>query len=188
MTKASTLTENSSLLFAAIPKQSFFSIHDGICEMIVDDLINRNIIEVGLDDSLPTIQQLFTQHRIHHVLVKEGDQHVGIISDRDVLLELSPFLETTSERPIDRATLDKRAHQVMSRNLVTVPLGTTTNVAAKTMLENNISCLPVTAADKQVVGILTWRDLLRGAYDVSDAENGASPGPDRASKQPADPR
>ncbi len=156
--------------------------------MIVDDLMNRNLIEVGLDDSLRTIQQLFTQHRIHHVLVVEDDQHVGVISDRDVLHVLSPFLDTSAEKPADRATLEKRAHQVMSRNLVTVPLGTTTNVAAKTILENNISCLPVTAADKQVVGILTWKDLLRGAYDVSDAENGASPGPDRASKQPADPR
>jgi acetoin utilization protein AcuB len=41
---------------------------------------------------------------------------VGIISDRDVIRAMSPYAGTAAETPRDEATLNRRAHQVMTRH------------------------------------------------------------------------
>jgi CBS domain-containing protein len=33
--------------------------------------------------------------------------------------------------------------------------------AAKLLVENNISCLPILSPEKEVAGIVTWKDILR---------------------------
>lgn len=91
----------------------------------------------------------------------QGKILFGIISDRDLLKAVSPNIGTLSETDRDRATLNKRAHQIMSRNLITVTADTTVEVGARLLLEHRVSCLPVVAADGALEGIVTWRDLLR---------------------------
>ena len=73
-----------------------------------------------MDDSLHTIKELFEATGFHHLLVVEGRKLTGIISDRDLLKALSPFIDTISERARDRATLERRAHQIMTRDVIAV--------------------------------------------------------------------
>ena len=56
---------------------------------------------------------------------------------------MSPYVDTLSETVRDRATLNKRAHQIMSRHCVTVRLGTSVETAGYMLIEKKISCLPV---------------------------------------------
>jgi acetoin utilization protein AcuB len=128
----------------------------------VREVMTRRPVTVSMDATLNTIKQLFDQHRFHHVLVVEGRKLVGVISDRDLLHHLSPFLGNTfNERTQDIATLNKRAHQIMSRKPVTATPETSVKVAAQLILEHQISCLPVVDEDCHPLGIVTWRDLLR---------------------------
>ena len=53
-----------------------------------------------------------------------------------------------------------RAHQIMSRHIVTVDEGATVAEASKLMLERRVSCLPVTGSQGGPIGLVTWRDLL----------------------------
>jgi len=48
----------------------------------------------------------------------------------------------------------------MSRKPISVPKDVTVQIAAETLLANNISCLPVTNEKGNVEGILTWKDVL----------------------------
>jgi len=48
----------------------------------------------------------------------------------------------------------------MTRKPISVSKDVTVQIAAETLLANNISCLPVTNEEGKVVGILTWRDIL----------------------------
>jgi acetoin utilization protein AcuB len=57
--------------------------------------------------------------------------------------------------------LNKRAHQIMSRNPITLPPDADIRDATKLILAARISCVPVVDAAFKPVGILTWRDLLR---------------------------
>ena len=54
-----------------------------------------------------------------------------------------------------------KAADVMTRNVLTVGPESSVAQAIRLMLNNNISGLPVLAADRKVVGILTEGDLLR---------------------------
>ena len=129
--------------------------------MDVASIMSRNVITIGLDEKIQTVQELFEKHKFHHLLVIEDDELVGVVSDRDILKNLSPFLSTPSERIQDRTTLDKRIHQIMSRKPITIQQETSVEQAAEIIVQENISCLPVLSATRQIVGIVTWKDILK---------------------------
>ncbi|MBL8200661.1 MAG: CBS domain-containing protein [Chromatiales bacterium] len=129
--------------------------------MNVDAIMSREPVTVGMDDDLHRVKELFELYRFHHLLVLLGEKLVGVISDRDLLRASSPFVGRASERPQDLATLNRRVHQIMSRNLVVVAPDTSVEESARLMLGKRVSCLPVVTAEGQVLGIVTWRDQLR---------------------------
>jgi acetoin utilization protein AcuB len=62
---------------------------------------------------------------------------------------------------MDVASLHRRAHQIMTRGLISGSPETPVGDAALLLLNNRISCLPVLDAHGACVGIVTMRDLLR---------------------------
>lgn len=132
-----------------------------IAEPAIRAIMSTRTVTVTMDDSLARARELFHEHHFHHLLVVQGKTLLGIISDRDLLKAVSPHVGTLSETDRDRATLNKRAHQIMSRKLITITADTTVEVAARLLLEHRVSCLPVVTANGALEGIVTWRDLLR---------------------------
>jgi len=130
--------------------------------MNVSEIMIEKVITVGMDYTLGKLKDLFEKHRFHHVLVVEKRRVIGVISDRDLLRNVSPFVDKLAERPQDIATLKRRVHQIMTRKLVTLTSETSVEEAAKVMLEHRVSCLPVVTEDGYPLGIVTWRDMLRG--------------------------
>jgi acetoin utilization protein AcuB len=91
----------------------------------VGQIMSRRVVTVSMDETLAKAQALFNEFRFHHLLVVEHQQLVGVISDRDLLKASSPFTGTMNETTRDRATLEKRIHQIMNRALITVDSETT---------------------------------------------------------------
>lgn len=137
--------------------------------MTVESIMTKNMVTVGMDDTLKRIRDIFRQYRFHHLLVVSGHRLMGVISDRDLLKAISPYVGTLSETEHDLATLQKRAHQIMTRKPITVSSEVTLQIAAETLLKNNISCLPVTDEDGAIIGILTWRDLMAALLKKCEA-------------------
>lgn len=135
---------------------------------LVADIMTRKLVIVTPDDTVRRVLELFTKHGFHHLPVVEHEWLLGVISDRDVLKHISPFVGMINERYQDAATLDRRAHQVMSRKLVTVREQTPVAEAAQLMLDRRVSCLPVVRSESVLVGIVTSRDVLRAAFPASD--------------------
>jgi len=135
--------------------------------MFIADLMSRHVVTVNPEQDVHEIRSLFDEHQFHHLLVVEGRRLVGVISDRDVLRSISPFIDTLAERMQDRATLRKKAHQIMSRDLIVAHAGQSVAWAASTMLEHGISCLPVVTHDGRLEGIVSWRDILRAVVEDS---------------------
>ncbi len=90
----------------------------------------------------------------------ENGKLVGIISDRDICQNASPFLNTEQERDIDRSLLHKSIADIMSTHLITIDRSTSVDCASILLLENNSSCLPIIDEDDMLEGILTWKDIL----------------------------
>ena len=49
----------------------------------------------------------------------------------------------------------------MTRKPATISKDASSEDAAKLILQNNVSCLPVVASDGSIEGIVTWKDLLK---------------------------
>jgi acetoin utilization protein AcuB len=133
----------------------------GNTTMIVSDIMKTDVITIGLDDTLEHIQKLFEKNKFHHVLVVEDGELLGVISDRDVLKEISPHINTLSEDSRALKTLKKRAHQIMTRTPITTEKHTLMEDAANLMLNKGISCLPIVSDSGQIEGILSMKDILR---------------------------
>ncbi len=129
--------------------------------MKVASIMAERVLKVRMDDSIGTIRNILEHVEFHHLLVVKGRELVGILSDRDVLRAISPFLGTLSEEQRDMSILNRKVHQIMTRNPITVDKDTSIETAASLLLENNISCLPVVSPEGWIEGIVTWKDILR---------------------------
>ncbi len=132
---------------------------------VIGRIMTIRVVTIEMDDSLEVVRDIFKKVRFHHLLVVDNEKLVGIISDRDMLKAVSPFVGTMSETTRDQATLNKRAHQIMSHHPVTVRSSCSLQEAAQLMLARGVSCLPVTTMNGEVLGIVTWKDVLRAILD-----------------------
>ncbi len=132
--------------------------------MKISSIMTRDVITVKSNVSLQTICEIFNNFEFHHTLVLENQKLVGVISDRDLLKAVNPFLDASSEKEHGAIALDKKAHQIMSKTLITVDMETSIEEANDLLLDNIISCLPVVSQQGSVEGIITWKDILRVCF------------------------
>ena len=130
--------------------------------MKLGEIMTRRVVTVEFDDSLATVKEVFDSLRFHHLLVIGSDKKLcGVISDRDLLRALSPYVGTLSETTRDSATLKKRAHQIMTRSPVTLRADASLADAVQLLLDRRVSCIPIVDEGFSAVGIVSWRDILR---------------------------
>lgn len=129
--------------------------------MSIASVMTRRVVSVQMDDSLGVVKQIFEASGFHHLLVVENDELVGIVSDRDYLKAISPFLDSITERIRDRATLDRKVHQIMTRDVITLGVNDTMVKAIDLFNQHKISCLPVLDEHRKPVGVISWRDIFR---------------------------
>lgn len=126
----------------------------------VADIMTRHVVRVNADDPLSVVRHKLHQGGFHHLPVMERGDLIGIISDRDVLAALSPFLDSPSERERDVRTLQRRAHQVMTPQPFTILPTATVEAAGEMLLALDVSALPVIDGEGHLIGIVTWHDIL----------------------------
>lgn len=130
----------------------------------IRDIMTTRVATVSMDDRLGVIKDIFEQAHFRHLLVLEEEVVVGVISDRDLFRAISPYLDSEAEMSRDTETLNRRAHQIMSRQLVTIAPNLPLRDGIKLMLEKNVSCLPV-LENGALVGIISWKDFLKTVLD-----------------------
>lgn len=129
--------------------------------MFVADIMTENVHTISPSHTLGDVRKIFKEVSYRHLLVEENGVLVGIVSDRDVLIRLSPYLGTAEESEKDRALLALPVEKFMSRKMITVDRQTIIECASILLIENNISCLPVVKENNRIDGILSWKDLLQ---------------------------
>lgn len=129
--------------------------------MIVDQIMSKPVVTVHLDDTLSVVKHIFDNAKFHHLLVVEKGKLFGVLSDRDLLKALSPFIGTPSQTLHDKATLNKKVHQIMSRKPITLPPQANVYDAISVFNQHSISCIPIVDANEHILGIVSWRDILK---------------------------
>ncbi|EKE70625.1 signal transduction protein [Gallaecimonas xiamenensis 3-C-1] len=115
-----------------------------------------------MDASLAQVRTLFDTHPFYHLPVLDGAGCVvGLMSRTDYLANLSPFLNTPAERSLDRDIMLRPVHQFMSRQVPLLRPEQPLLEAAQVILAHHFSCLPVVDSEQRLLGVLSWKDLLR---------------------------
>ena len=129
--------------------------------MRVSEIMTSAAVTDQADDTLAAAARKMWEQQTGSLLVVDGEDLVGIVTERDVLKAAANGLSMD----------ETRISQVMTKDLVTVGPGTSLRDAAKLMAERWIRHLPVLDEGK-LVGILSQRDLagvLAGALNEPEA-------------------
>lgn len=132
--------------------------------MKIADLMTTKLLTVAPDDSVEGVVRLLQQRGVRHLLVLDGHDLVGILSDRDIKRALDPQKRKNSKmlnlgglffllEPI-------LVREIMTKNPTSIAPSATAQEAAQLMVSKRFGALPVVKGDK-LVGIVTETDLLR---------------------------
>ena len=127
--------------------------------MLVSDVMQGAVLTITPKTSLPEAVRLVQHRGIRHLPVVEDDKLVGIVSDRDLKRAMaSPA--TSLERHELRYLLDTvTVDEIMTRAVITVGPMFPIEEAARIMVKEKVSALPVTEQGR-LVGIVTETDVL----------------------------
>ena len=128
--------------------------------MIVKELMTPNPIATGTDTPVLEARQIMISKRIRHLLVTDGPKLAGMVTDRDIRLNLPSPATSLSVWEINYLLARLTVESVMTKALVTVSPGWDPRDAAVLMLDHKIGALPV-VDNGELVGIITETDLLR---------------------------
>jgi len=122
----------------------------------IGQIMSRPVRTVKPDEKLTAAVAVMDNNNIGSVVVLDGETAIGIITEGDVVEQVSKGAQVLLE-PVK---------QVMSKPLITGTPDMAVQDAVNVMLEKRIRQLPIIEGSK-LVGIVTDRDLMRSVLRVS---------------------
>ncbi len=137
--------------------------------MEIRDLMSTPVTTVTPDTPVFDARDTMLHTRIRHLLVVDDGRLIGIVTDRDIRLNLPSPATSLSIWEINHLLMRLTVAEVMTKGVITVTADRDPREAARLMVDHRIGALPV-VEDGRPVGILTESDLLRAyAADVAFA-------------------
>jgi acetoin utilization protein AcuB len=134
--------------------------------MNVRDVMMTNLITTGPETSMLEARRLMNDKRIRHLLVTDGPKLLGIVTDRDIRLNLPSPATSLSVWEINYQIARMSVASVMTNGPIIVSPRQDAKEAAVLMLDHKIGALPVVDGGK-LIGIITETDLLRAFVEKS---------------------
>lgn len=128
--------------------------------ILVSDYMSKKLVTFTPDQSILTVMEMFTKHRISGgpVLGDRGEL-VGIISEADCMKQIS------ESRYFNLPILDKSVERFMTKGVETIPHDTNIFDAASIFYKNNRRRLPV-LQDGRLVGQISRKDVVVAALKL----------------------
>jgi len=126
---------------------------------LVKNWMSSPVVTVTRETSLNDARKMISEKQIRALPVVDNDQLVGIVTRRGLLRVDLSFLNDEN-RHLETDPADAKVGDVLTLNPITVFPQSIIPKAARIMLENKITALPVMDGG-QLIGILTTSDLLR---------------------------
>jgi CBS domain-containing protein len=122
----------------------------------MQDVMQRHLVTLREGDTLESADQLIKLGHLRHLPVVREGKLVGLVTHRDLLRHAAR--KRADSGPV-------RVREMMTERVASVRPETSLRYAIDLMLANKFGCLPVTASDGTLLGIVTDSDLLRVAAD-----------------------
>jgi CBS domain-containing protein/ribosome-associated translation inhibitor RaiA len=116
--------------------------------MRLQEIMTTDVVTIGPDEAATTVWSRMDRERVRHLVVTEGRQLVGVLSERDL-----------GGRRGGAVRRGRTVRDLMTPQVAVATPGTTLRQAANLMRGRLIGSLPV-VDDGRVVGIVTATDVL----------------------------
>jgi acetoin utilization protein AcuB len=127
--------------------------------MLVRDVLTPNVISVSPKTTLPEAVRLMRERGIRHLPVVEDGKLVGIVSDRDLKRAMASPATSLEVHELTYLLNRLAVGEIMTRTVITIGAMFPVEEAARLMVMEKVSALPVTDADR-LIGIVTETDVL----------------------------
>jgi acetoin utilization protein AcuB len=127
---------------------------------LVRDIMSVKPITVDPETLMLEARQRMMNGRIRHLVVTEDSRIVGIVTDRDIRLNLPSPATSLSVWEINFLLARLTVREVMTGSVVVVDPDRPAAEAARIMLDHKIGALPVVDGGR-LVGIVTESDFVR---------------------------
>jgi CBS domain-containing protein len=117
--------------------------------------MSRAVRSIAQGATLHDAARLLAEHGISCLVVVDGDQPVGILSERDLVRHVAHDPTGWAARPVQES---------MTHPLHVTDTGATVAHAIEELRRHHIRRLPVITAEGRLAGIVTQTDLLRAAH------------------------
>ena len=124
------------------------------------DLMTKEPLTVSPETPVAEARRMMLERRIRHLLVTDGGRLAGIVTDRDIRLNLPSPATSLSVWELNYLLGRMTVGSIMTTTVITVHPERDAVAAARLMLDHKIGALPV-VQDGTVVGIVTETDILR---------------------------
>ena len=135
--------------------------------MYVKDHMTKNPLTVTRETTISKAVEIMGKNDFHRLPVVDDDgKLLGLVTQGTV--EESSGAQTTSLSIFElNYLLSKRTvSDIMIKDVKTTTPDVFLEEAAKIMIDNNISVLPVIDADRKVIGIITEKDMFQAFVDL----------------------
>ena len=134
--------------------------------MNITEIMSAPIKSVTLDDFLKDVKDIFDNNDIRHLIVVEEGELIGIVSERDLLRNISPYLNTNVYTTRDLATLNQRVIHIVTRKPKFLTLKHEAQDAVDLFNTVRIGCIPIVDENNAPVGIVTRGDIIRNLHKI----------------------
>ncbi|MGI9011521.1 MAG: IMP dehydrogenase [Nitrososphaeraceae archaeon] len=128
----------------------FMTIQDQVDEVLKVKRSESVMIEqpytISIDSTVGYAKKIMHDFGISGLLIEKDKKLAGIITKRDLLFETN---------------FENNVSSVMSKDVVFAELGTTIEKAKDILHKNRIEKLPIIDKDKQIIGLITSKDILK---------------------------
>jgi len=122
--------------------------------------MTREPLTVNADMPVLDAHRMMLERRIRHLLVTDGGRLTGMVTDRDIRLNLPSPATSLSVWEVNYLLAKMTVGSVMTSSVITVDPNRDVADAARIMLDHKIGALPVVDGGT-IIGILTETDIVR---------------------------
>jgi acetoin utilization protein AcuB len=134
-------------------------------KMLVHNYMTRNPITISPDATFPQAVSIIRKNHIRHLPVVQNNRLVGIVVEKDLLSNQPSQATTLSVYEIYSLLESLHIRQIMTHPVITVEGSCPVEEAARIMVENKVSCLPIMDGNN-LVGIITETDIFKVLVDI----------------------
>ncbi|NLA93282.1 MAG: CBS domain-containing protein [Spirochaetales bacterium] len=139
--------------------------------MIIERRMTRNPVTASPDMSVSDASALMKREKVHRLPVLDKDKKlVGIITEKDILYASPSPVSTLSIHEMAYLLSQLTVKKLMTRDVVTIDKNITVEEAARLMVDQDLSSLPVLENGK-LIGIVSKSDLFKILLELFGARH-----------------